>query len=396
MRKAHNSLLAAGMVLVMGSSAVQAVYEPVSPEDRGQILNAELRTRVEYDDNVWTYRSEDEQDSFKVIVQPQVKLNYPIETSHLAADYRFSYIWYDDREPDSEDLTHDFDVAASTEFSPSLQASASNSLRVAQDPELDPNNINRVREEDFLYNSTNLGMKYKLTETLDMAVSGRYLFYRYDEDLVADALDRDTVVGGADLLKQINPSTVGVVSYRIQDTSYDVSEKDSTSHFLFAGVDHAFTSRLTTSLRAGFENRDFDSEYRGDDNAPYVDASATYNLTKKARLTGGYRLSMSETDLGRYLKSDHHGIYLQYKQEITRRIDLYLAGQYDLNEYDSEDAVDGGGDGDEAWWRLSARLAYKITEMVSAEAGYLFNDLDSDFDRSYDRNRIYLGLRVTY
>jgi len=53
MRKAHNSLLAAGMVLVMGSSAVQAVYEPVSPEDRGQILNAELRTRVEYDDNVW-------------------------------------------------------------------------------------------------------------------------------------------------------------------------------------------------------------------------------------------------------------------------------------------------------------------------------------------------------
>ena len=177
MRKAHNSLLAAGMVLVMGSSAVQAVYEPVSPEDRGQILNAELRTRVEYDDNVWTYRSEDEQDSFKVIVQPQVKLNYPIETSHLAADYRFSYIWYDDREPDSEDLTHDFDVAASTEFSPSLQASASNSLRVAQDPELDPNNINRVREEDFLYNSTNLGMKYKLTETLDMAVSGRYLFY---------------------------------------------------------------------------------------------------------------------------------------------------------------------------------------------------------------------------
>jgi membrane protein implicated in regulation of membrane protease activity len=83
MRKAHISLLAAGMVLVMGSSAVKAVYEPVSPEDRGQILNAELRTRVEYDDNVWTYRSEDEVDSFKVILQPRVKLNYPIETSHL-------------------------------------------------------------------------------------------------------------------------------------------------------------------------------------------------------------------------------------------------------------------------------------------------------------------------
>lgn len=396
MRKAHISLLAAGMVLVMGSSAVKAVYEPVSPEDRGQILNAELRTRVEYDDNVWTYRSEDEVDSFKVILQPRVKLNYPIETSHLAADYRFSYIWYDDREPDEEDLAHDLDVAASTEFSPRLQASISDTFRVAQDPELDPNNINRLRDEDFLYNSTNLGMKYQLTETLDVALNGRYLFYQYDEDSVAEALDRDTYVLGADLLKKINPTTTGVVSYRFQDTSYDTTMKDSTSNFLFAGVDHAFTSRLITSLRAGFENRSFDADYRGDDNAPYVDVSATYNLTAKTGVTGGYRLSLSETDIGNYLKSEHHGLYLQIQQEITRRINLYLAGQYDLNNYDNEDSVDGSGDGDETWWRLTARLAYKITEMVSAEAGYMFNDLNSDFDRSYDRNRIYLGLRVTY
>jgi hypothetical protein len=396
MRKAHISLLAAGMVLVMGSSAVKAVYEPVSPEDRGQILNAELRTRVEYDDNVWTYRSEDEVDSFKVILQPRVKLNYPIETSHLAADYRFSYIWYDDREPDEEDLAHDLDVAASTEFSPRLQASISDTFRVAQDPELDPSNINRLRDEDFLYNSTNLGMKYQLTETLDVALNGRYLFYQYDEDNVAEALDRDTYVLGADLLKKINPTTTGVVSYRFQDTSYDTTMKDSTSNFLFAGVDHAFTSRLITSLRAGFENRSFDADYRGDDNAPYVDVSATYNLTSKTGVTGGYRLSLSETDIGNYLKSEHHGLYLQIQQEITRRINLYLAGQYDLNNYDNEDSVDGSGDGDETWWRLTARLAYKITEMVSAEAGYMFNDLNSDFDRSYDRNRIYLGLRVTY
>jgi hypothetical protein len=305
-------------------------------------------------------------------------------------------IWYDDREPDEEDLAHDLDVAASTEFSPRLQASISDTFRVAQDPELDPSNINRLRDEDFLYNSTNLGMKYQLTETLDVALNGRYLFYQYDEDNVAEALDRDTYVLGADLLKKINPTTTGVVSYRFQDTSYDTTMKDSTSNFLFAGVDHAFTSRLITSLRAGFENRSFDADYRGDDNAPYVDVSATYNLTSKTGVTGGYRLSLSETDIGNYLKSEHHGLYLQIQQEITRRINLYLAGQYDLNNYDNEDSVDGSGDGDETWWRLTARLAYKITEMVSAEAGYMFNDLNSDFDRSYDRNRIYLGLRVTY
>ena len=378
MRNHNKRLLGASLATMLLSTAVFAIYEP-APEERGQILSGDLRTRLEYDDNVWTTE------------------NYPVATTHLSLDYRLGFIWYDDRPQDDSDLNHDLDIDISSEFSPRTRANLTNIFRYGQDPELDPNDVAKTRNEDFAYNSTNLGVRQALTETLDMGLAGRYFLYRYDEEVVADVLDRDTFVLGVDLRKEINPTSDGLIAYRYQDVDYTTTLKDSQSHYLLVGIDHQFNSRLMTHLVVGYENRKFDTidEVKDDDNAPYVDLNAVYNLSEKTMITGGYRFSMSDTDLSAFLISQRHGLYAHFTQTLTDRLFLRLAAQYDLNDYDEGDSPVAAS-GDEAFWRFSARLAYQITEIVSAEAGYMFNDLASDYQRDYTRNRVYLGLRFTY
>jgi hypothetical protein len=58
----------------------------------------------------------------------------------------------------------------------------------------------------------------------------------------------------------------------------------------------------------------------------------------------------------------------------------------------------GSPDGDEELYLISGlNFTYNINPHFLAEAGYNFDRLDSDLsNRSYSRNRVYLGVRATY
>jgi len=51
---------------------------------------------------------------------------------------------------------------------------------------------------------------------------------------------------------------------------------------------------------------------------------------------------------------------------------------------------------------MDLNLSYAFNPNLSAEVGYMFDRLDSDVmyslttDRSYSRNRVYIGLRAAY
>ena len=46
---------------------------------------------------------------------------------------------------------------------------------------------------------------------------------------------------------------------------------------------------------------------------------------------------------------------------------------------------------------VGVNLSYEINKFLSAEAGYNFDRLDSDLDqRSFTRNRVYVGIRGSY
>ena len=57
-------------------------------------------------------------------------------------------------------------------------------------------------------------------------------------------------------------------------------------------------------------------------------------------------------------------------------------------------AVNSGSD---QLFLFGANVGFEINKFLTAEAGYNYDTLSSDFaGRGYDRNRLYLGLRAKY
>jgi len=77
-----------------------------------------------------------------------------------------------------------------------------------------------------------------------------------------------------------------------------------------------------------------------------------------------------------------------------------LIAQYQHSTYDAT----GGSNTSDDYYLLGLNFTYEINKFVAVEAGYNYDKLDSDLanlafgsqPRSYDRNRVYIGVRGTY
>ena len=81
-----------------------------------------------------------------------------------------------------------------------------------------------------------------------------------------------------------------------------------------------------------------------------------------------------------------------------QRGEEYIVGQA-AHTYKYEGGGAGIDGANDEYWALGLNVNYTINQFLSAEAGYNFDDYDSGVltaVRSYDRNRVYIGLRSSY
>jgi predicted porin len=69
-----------------------------------------------------------------------------------------------------------------------------------------------------------------------------------------------------------------------------------------------------------------------------------------------------------------------------------------LAQFQNSTYYGGGYDGDtDKYYLVGLNLQYRFTPNFSAEVGYNYDDLHSDLPgRTYDRNRIYVGVTGSY
>jgi hypothetical protein len=77
---------------------------------------------------------------------------------------------------------------------------------------------------------------------------------------------------------------------------------------------------------------------------------------------------------------------------LTAKLTANLVGMYAMSSFG--DSLPGSPSDD--YLSLGANLAYTINQYLQAETGYNFDDLSSDLGRSFDRNRVYIGLKASY
>jgi hypothetical protein len=89
-------------------------------------------------------------------------------------------------------------------------------------------------------------------------------------------------------------------------------------------------------------------------------------------------------------------VWVSVNQAITAKISAIIMGQFQHSRYGESSIIDGDEVTDNIFF-AGATIAYQFNPHIAAEAGYTFDRLDSDFQfRSFTRNRIYVGTRLSY
>ena len=368
---------------------------------------------------------ENKQSSYGISFSPSVNFTAVREQGEIGLGYTFGLKWYEDRDPDSTDESHTIAAKIAHSVSPTFSFELANNLRIAQEPEITAGTVKRpIRgEQDYLHNQASFYATQMLSETYSIYAGYANTVFNFDDPAFSTHLDRVEHTPLIHLKAQLNPNTVGLIGYRFKAVDYSEDEKnlpysdlkadvrDSDSHYVYAGLDHAFTPTLQGAVRLGaqftkFVNADDNPRSTIDDaTSPFADANLSYGYAEGSHFQIGIKHERNRHDLAfgpvrnndPILEQEQTVVYASVNHQLTAKLNASLVGHYLNGTYEGGGPnVDGQND---EYWAFGLSLDYAINPYLAAEAGYNFDDYESGVLsqlRSYDRNRVYVGLRASY
>jgi hypothetical protein len=382
-----------------------AAYNPFPLRDPTRPWSFSLATSVGYDDNTGT--SEDDRvDSLVASISPQALWNVPLEQTFLGLRYGYNAVWYADRLGDDPwDQSHTVDFLFSHQFSSRLTLDLSERFRRGVEPELveteagQPITVRRLG--DYSYNNLSGVVTYNLTRRWTASASTTWYLYRYEEDTYAEASDRDNYQVVGTMMYSVNPRTFVGGSYRYAASVYDNAgmndEKNSDGHTVYGSLIHRFNPRLTSSVAAGYEFREF--EDGDDDGSPYFVGSLSYSYAKASAVSLGLSYSFADSTPGTegFRSSESLVTSVQISQRVTSKFRVNLDVSHAYSIYDNPTAGFTDTSASQQSLSVGAVARYYFTGWLNTSLSYRYDLAFGDDDSlHYYRNRIWWGLQFVY
>ena len=396
--------------------------------------DASATLRGFYDDNYTV--SDNKSSSVGWEVSPSIAANVDLQQTDFGGRYTFGAYYYEDRASsgaDPYDYTHEGDLWLSHAFNETLRMKVTDSLVIAQDPELVQGGATTRVEGNNLANHARLTIDKEWTRQFSTSTHYQNSLFIYDDSSSplnppgtdpsqAALLNRMEQRIGNDFQWQFQPETMGFVGYEYTMvrytgdaavapppptftgplTPYYSDSRDYNAHYLYVGAQHQFTPSVSGTGKIGGTYIDLYNNQYGDSTsfAPYADMNLTYTYRPGCYLQGGYRQDISSTS---EVAPGSDGELTQYQEtsvfyaDVTHRITPKLSGTF-ISQYIYQSFKDGAYSGQpENTIDLGVNLTYEFTRHFSAEAGYNYDQLFSNVaGREYNRNRVYLGLTASY
>jgi hypothetical protein len=438
MRKilASVGLVALGSALQTVSAQSLDIPRPSKPWD------VSLTLRGFYDDNPSTLpnSSPDKQGSYGFEVSPNISAAWSLETTTIKLGYLYSMKYYETKpvnNTDNIDQSHSFDLAIDHAFSEQYRAGVKDSFVIGQEPDMlrAGNSIStpfRV-PGDNIRNYGAINFDGNLTRQIGFGVGYDNAFYDYaDTTQITDGAGNVLASTGG-LLNRIEngvhldgkwivtPETTGILGFMFRQTGYTAdelvggnvtvpsslvtsSDRDNYIYTPNVGVEHSFLPDLSGSLRVGASYVDYYNSSSSDNNwSPYVQASLRYFYMKDSFLQLGFSHDMNATDIigaqtaggaASFTQNvESSTVYGTLKHSFTPVLFGTVTGQYQHSVFQGG-SVDNESDD---YFLAGLNLQYRFTQNFSAEAGYNYDGLSSEIvGRSYQRNRVYIGLTGSY
>jgi hypothetical protein len=433
-----NKITTTAGLLAIGAVSLQAQQFAGSP---GSIQNQKpwsvsATLRGFYDDNNLTLPDQFAEESFGIEVSPSAGVNLVREQTALGLNYMYSMRWYEARDNNEIDHTHQVNAKLSHAFTERYKIDVTDSFVVAQEPTVLDDRIVAIplrSEGDNIRNTVRTSFSAGITDNTAIVLGYEHSFYDYEQEGVGSrsaVLDRVEHLASINLRQVLLPQTVGVVGYNFGVTEYTGDDpiavlflppgffrtispeiRDNYSHYAYIGVDQGITPELNASVRVGAQYTDYhESDQLGGLNdsewGPYADANATWTYLPGSYVQLGVRHQRSSTDIA-YLPfsaattptqdAEYTTVYGSLSHKITAALTGSLIGQYQHSTFQGGAADDVSED----YFAVGVNVTYDINRWLAAEIGYNYDRLDSDLSalghlREYDRNRVYIGVRATF
>ncbi|NKB24051.1 MAG: outer membrane beta-barrel protein [Kiritimatiellae bacterium] len=359
------------------------------------------RLRVEWDDNI-RQETNDKDSSFKIIEEIEFDVSLRLgDNTFSSLRYRPSLTWWDDRSEDDSDFHHSLDFVLKHTLTPQLSFDLTETFLQTELPELIERGVQVRDSNDYTHNTVAGNVHYKVNTDTALRVAGRHILLRYDDSDVSSREDFDLYVIGLTLAHQWKPGTSLNGELRYEDVDYDSSVANRGTDGIQVGVraEHTFSPNLLGDARLGWQHKEFDNAAANDAEAPYVDASVTVLPSPSTRLSLGGGFSQHESAVFPFANQERTTFYARLAHDLTARVAYYVSGTYVDGEYDSDEAAAGATattptNGNEEFFYLTTKLAYKVNRLNTVEAAWQYTDFQSDFRNDFDRSLLNIGWKT--
>lgn len=416
MKRSFLSTLAAASAI---GAANASLYHIPDEAQESLPLKWTAGVTLTYDDNVNPTAVGVGADDSAVSVNPYVGLSLVSITPQSTWDVyaRVGAIYYFDQ-PEalgSDDLYGQ--ARAGVNFthrvSERLRFSSRNSISYELEPDYSYGIATTRQVGEYLYWSTDNSVGYRWSERL--ATYSGFTLSGLDYGSEVQNSDRFTWTLYNQFRYQLTPQSVLTAEYRYSETTGNGVASDSTNHYLLGGIEHRFSPNTILIARVGAQFREVDSVNSDDSVDPYAELTLNTAINDQFRVRSflrygiedydtvvfaGFPAALTEFDSRKTLRIGVSGDYA-----ISPKLSAFGGVDYIMSDF-SDGRIAGvgpgagfpyGGSPTEDLINAYVGLSLKITDYLFTDVSYNFTDSSSDLpNRSYDRNRVSVGVRAEF
>ncbi len=244
----------------------------------------------------------------------------------------------------------------------------------------------------YFYGYENFNLSYAWSRRITTTTSYTIDSIRYQDDFVSQSEDRLSQLVAQQVSYALTPRTSLTAEYRYRMVNFlNRSDVDYRSHYILAGIDHAWSQRLSASVRGGVEM--FSSD-RTDSTAPYGEFALNYAADRTTSIRWFSALGFDGTEIQNFDSRYSFRTGINATHQVDRRLTLNGGLSYVYSDFDGGDISPSITENSIL---ASAGLSYLLWSNISMNAQYSYTILDSeDPTRDFDRNRVSLGMSASF
>lgn len=333
-----------------------------------------LSERVEYESNVFQTPSHSKDDViFKTI--PGVVVDYTFGAHSLSAGYRAEILKYLDLT--NQDTVHHIAVGQlRLDFPRTLLTLKDDFTRTSDPP--------GTELTGRILSTTNVlkpQAEYRLTPSFSTALHYSWTRVRFDDNFIADLIDRDEHLIGASVFWKFVPRGDVVFSYSFGRVVFDTAtDRDYIAHLITVGLRGEITSKLSSSFFVGYTRQDPDNGSRESFSGLVLGGDVVYRPIERLTFTLSTQRARQESTFGQTVFYVTSNATLAAQYQILPKVSLSARVGGGVNEYSRKETADGRTDFRQDTFLLAgAQAEYEIQPWLRVGLEYLRVSRDSNF-----------------